>query len=119
MGEVIARDGADKGRLGGRWDMSLLGSVHECADNKHSATAHSLLRNRRERESWWALGFLYPCECPQLDIRGAHSPFWRRHQKRRQTYPEGVLLHIGHQCRECFKAAENENTIQFSDSFIS
>ena len=75
MGEVIARDGVYQGHIcGGRWDMSLLGrrrrtaapvgalgrSVHEGADNKYSTTANSLGRNRREMESWCALGFLYP-----------------------------------------------------------
>ena len=43
-------------------------------DNK-SATAHSLGRDRRERESWCALGFLYPFGCHYLDIRDAHSSF--------------------------------------------
>ena len=79
MGEVIACDGVDQGRVcRGRWDMSPLGrrrrpaapvgalgrSVNEAADAEYSATAHSLGRNRREGVSWWALDFLYPCGCP-------------------------------------------------------
>ena len=37
--------------------------VHEGAD-KYSATAPSLGRHRRERESWCVLGLLYLCGCP-------------------------------------------------------
>ena len=88
--------------------------------DKYSATTHSLGRDRRERESWCALGFLYPCGCHELDIRDAHSSFVEG-----AVIQNAIIFTLKAFCcvlgtsAECFKAAEDENTIRSFDFFIS
>ena len=114
--------------LGGRWDMSPFGRRRRPA--ALSAPSVSLSMRARIRVfdyyaptraqstrdgvlvcSWLLISMwvslIRHSRRPQLIRRRC------RHQKCPQTYPEGFLLHIGHQRRESLKAAENENTIRF------